>query len=131
MERYISKTAVLAEIEKSVKLLFENNDRIYDAYGNYYYKNAENDYRFYHKLDEDNWDEDKLTLTDATESLFHFNTPEVKEVNLEKVLSDLDKDIKEFVTTEEFEKDSTIAGHYWAIAKHAFLLGLKATQKEE
>lgn len=52
----------------------------------------------------------------------------IKEENfdLEKALSDLDKDIKEFVTTDEFEKDSAIAGHYWAISKHAFLLGLKA-----
>ena len=45
--------------------------------------------------------------------------------DLEKALSDLDKDIKEFVTTEEFENESAIAGHYWAIAKHAFYLGLK------
>ena len=46
----------------------------------------------------------------------------IKEENfdLEKVLSDLDKYIK------GFEKDSAIASHYWAIAKHAFLLGLKA-----
>ena len=52
------------------------------------------------------------------------NTLEVKEVDLEKALSNLDKDIKEFVTTEEFENESATAGHYWAIAKHAFLLGL-------
>ena len=50
--------------------------------------------------------------------------------DLEKLLSDLDRKIKDFVTTEEFEKDSAIAGNYWAIAKHAFLLGLK-TQKVE
>lgn len=53
---------------------------------------------------------------------------EVKEVDLEKLLSDLDRYIKEFVATEEFERESIIAGHYWVIAKHAFLLGLK-TQK--
>ena len=59
--------------------------------------------------------------------------PEQKEENfdLEKALSDLDKDIKEFVTTDEFEKDSAIAGYYWAIAKHAFLLGLKVKKGEE
>lgn len=55
---------------------------------------------------------------------------ETKEVDLEEALSDLDKDIKEFVTTEEFEKDSAIYGHYWAIAKHAFLLGLKTKKGE-
>ena len=62
--------------------------------------------------------------------LFFLNTLEVKEVDLEKELSDLDKDIKEFVTTEEFENESTTAGHYWVIAKHAFLLGLKAQKGE-
>ena len=56
------------------------------------------------------WDEDEL----------EFIYSDKKEENF-----DLDKDIKEFVTTDEFEKDSAIAGHYWAIAKHAFLLGLK------
>ena len=52
----------------------------------------------------------------------------IKEENfdLEKALSDLDREIKDFVTTDEFERDSAIAGHYWTIAKHAFLLGLKA-----
>ncbi len=50
---------------------------------------------------------------------------ELKGVDVEKALSDLDKDLKEFVTTEEFENESTIAGHYWVIAKYAFLLGLK------
>lgn len=54
------------------------------------------------------------------------NSLEVKEVDLGKLLSDLDKDIKEFVATEEFERESITAGHYWVIAKHAFLLGLKA-----
>lgn len=56
----------------------------------------------------------------------YINSLEVKEVDLEKSLSDLDKDLKEFVATEEFEKDSEIAGRYWTIAKHAFLLGLNA-----
>ena len=51
---------------------------------------------------------------------------EEPEMDLEKALSDLDKDIKEFVTTEEFERESETYGHYWAIAKHAFLLGLEA-----
>ena len=46
-----------------------------------------------------------------------------KVIDLEESLSYLDRDIKEFITTEEFENDP--AGHYWAIAKHAFLLGLK------
>lgn len=58
--------------------------------------------------------------------LSFINTLETKEVNLEESLSKLDKDIKEFVTTEEFEKESKTCGHYWAIAKHAFLLGIKA-----
>lgn len=50
--------------------------------------------------------------------------------DLEKALSDLDREIKDFVTTDEFEKDSAIVGHYWAIAKHAFLLGLQAHKGE-
>ena len=64
------------------------------------------------------------------EVIKYIDTLEVKEVDLEKALSDLDKDIKEFVTTEEFENESTTAGHYWVIAKHAFLLGLKAQKGE-
>lgn len=64
------------------------------------------------------------------QGLFCFiDTFEVKEVDLDKALSDLDKDIKEFVTTEEFERESETSGHYWTIAKHAFLLGLKAWKK--
>ena len=58
------------------------------------------------------------------------NTLKTKEVDLEKALSDLDKDIKEFITTEEFERESETYGHYWAIAKHAFLLGLEAQKRE-
>lgn len=66
----------------------------------------------------------------AYQSFLHFlDTLEVKEANLDELLSNLDKDIKEFVTTEEFEKDSATYGHYWAIAKYAFLLGLKARGK--
>ena len=62
----------------------------------------------------------------ACMSLLSFlDTLEVKEVDLDELLSNLDKDIKEFVTTQEFEKDSAVYGHYWAIAKHAFLFGLK------
>ena len=85
MEQYIKKSTLVAEIEKSVKLLFENNDKLYDEYGNYFYKNAENDYRFYHKLDEYNWDEDRMTLTDVIMYLFRLNALEVKEVDLEKI----------------------------------------------
>ena len=66
------------------------------------------------------------------QGLFCFiDTLETKEVDLEEALSDLDKDIKEFVTTEEFENESTTAGHYWVIAKHAISLGLKAQKGEE
>ena len=68
------------------------------------------------------WDEDELE--------FIYSNKKEEKLDLEKALSDLDREIKDFVTTDEFEKDSAIAGHYWAIAKHAFLLGLKA-QKEE
>lgn len=60
----------------------------------------------------------------------YINTIEVKEVDLEKALSDLDKDLKEFIATEEFERESTTVGHYWVIAKHAFLLGIKAQKGE-
>ena len=64
------------------------------------------------------------------EILSFLDTIETKEVDLEKALSDLDKDMKEFVTTEEFERESETCGHYWAIAKHAFLLGLKIQKGE-
>ena len=57
------------------------------------------------------------------------NSIETKEINLDELLSNLDKDIKEFVTTEEFERDSAVYGHYWVIAKHAFLLGIKKKWK--
>lgn len=50
---------------------------------------------------------------------------EPKSVELDELLSDLDKEMKDFITTDEFDRDSAIGGHYWAIAKHAFLLGLK------
>lgn len=62
--------------------------------------------------------------------LSFIDTLKAKEVDLEKALSDLDKDIKEFITTGEFERESKTSGHYWAIAKHAFLLGLKAQKGE-
>ena len=63
---------------------------------------------------------------DVLQHLLSFlNTLEVKEVDLDELLSNLDKDIKEFVTTQEFENDSAVYGHYWTIAKHAFLFGLK------
>lgn len=61
--------------------------------------------------------------------LSFLNTLEVKEIDMDELLSYLDKDIKEFMTTEEFERDSAVYGHYWAIAKHAFLLGLKEKGK--
>lgn len=63
------------------------------------------------------WDEDELE--------FIYSNKKEENFDLEKALSDLDREIKDFVTTDEFEKDSATAGHYWAIAKHAFLLGLK------
>ncbi len=53
------------------------------------------------------------------------DTLEVKEINIDELLSDLDKDIKEFIATEEFERDSAVYGHFWVIAKHAFLFGLR------
>jgi len=66
-------------------------------------------------------------ILEAYRSILCFiNTVEIKDVDLEEALSNLDKDIKEFVATEEFEKESKMSGHYWAIAKHAFLLGIKA-----
>jgi len=47
---------------------------------------------------------------------------EWSEEEIDLLLSNLDRNIKEFVTTDEFENE--IGGRYWAIAKHAFLLGL-------
>jgi len=69
------------------------------------------------------WDEDELE--------FIYSDKKQENFDLEKALSDLDREIKDFVTTDEFERDSAIAGHYWAIAKHAFLLGLKVKKGEE
>lgn len=71
-------------------------------------------------------------VSEYYEDELEFIYPNKKEENfdLEKALSDLDREIKDFVTTDEFEKDSAIAGHYWAIAKHAFLFGLKAYKGE-
>ena len=71
----------------------------------------------------------KLNLAAAFEDnylLSFLDTLEVKEVNLDNALSNLDKNIKEFITTKEFENESALSGRYWVIAKHAFLLGLKA-----
>ena len=68
------------------------------------------------------WDEDELE--------FIYSNKKEENFDLEKVLSDLDREIKDFVTTEEFEKDSAMYGHYWAIAKHGFLLGLQAQKGE-
>lgn len=61
--------------------------------------------------------------------LSFINTLEAKEEDIDELLSNLDKDIKEFVNTAEFERDSAVYGHYWAIAKHAFLLGIKKKWK--
>lgn len=115
--------------EEAVKLLFENNDRIYDEYGNYYYKNSENDYRFYHKIDEDIWDEDRLSLSEVTERLFSVNSIEVKEVDLE---SEIKKIQKEYKTIDEYDGyPATIyANGIERIAKHFFELGLKAQKGE-
>ena len=84
MEQYISKSALVAEIKKAIESFFEYNDRIYDEYGNYFYKNADNDYRFYHKIDEDwNWDENRLSLDEMVYIYLNINTLEVKEVDLD------------------------------------------------
>ena len=85
-------------------------------YPTWYKENGQGPYRR-------EWDEDELE--------FIYSDKKEENFDLEKALSDLDKDIKEFVTTDEFEKDSAIAGYYWAIAKHAFLLGLKVKKGEE
>ena len=122
--KLIDKDALMAEIEKSVKLLFENNDRLYDEYGNYFYKNSENDYRFYHKLDEYDWDEDRITLTELTEYLFHFNTLEVKEVDLNK---EIDRAWDN--TSDNFSEEGW--KEFEDIAKHFFELGLKAQKGKE
>lgn len=121
MAQYIPKDALLAKMEKGVKLLLENNDRLYDEYGNYFYKNAENDYRFYHKLDEYIWDEDRMTLTDITKYLFHFNILEVKEVDIKK---EIEKELEvqwngEYLNTKKFRES----------AKHFFELGLAQKKK--
>lgn len=68
------------------------------------------------------WNEDELE--------FIYSDKKEENFDLEKALSDLDREIKDFVTTDEFERDSAIGGHYWAIAKHAFLLGLKVKEEE-
>ena len=68
------------------------------------------------------WVEDELE--------FIYSDKKEENFDLEKALSDLDREIKDFVTTDEFERDSAIAGHYWAIAKHAFLLGMKVKEGE-
>ena len=99
MANLIDKDALVLEIRK--RLLPVIRDKHYDEW-------------------EEGQDSERQTILDIINAL------EVKEVDLEKALSDLDKDIKEFVTTEEFENESATPGHYWAIAKHAFLLGLKA-----
>ena len=95
MKQYIDKDALIAKINYHLQFTPEHT--------NAFIEGEEHAYR---------------TILSFLDSL------EVKEVDLKKALSNLDKDIKEFVTTEEFKNDSATAGHYWAIAKHAFLLGL-------
>ena len=97
MKQYIDKDALISKINHHLQFTPEHT--------NAFIEGEEHAYR---------------TILSFLDSL------EVKEADLEKALSNLDKDIKEFVTTEEFENESATAGHYWAIAKHAFLLGLKA-----
>ena len=97
MKQYIDKDALISKINHHLQFTPEHT--------NAFIEGEEHAYR---------------TILSFLDSL------EVKEADLEKALSNLDKDIKEFVTTEEFENKSATAGHYWAIAKHAFLLGLKA-----
>ena len=111
MAQYIDKDALVAEIERlkecNRKICGGNFDFLKKSYPKHYYS------------------------TEIYNDILSFlNTLEIKEVDLGKALSDLDKDIKEFVTTEEFERESITAGRYWVIAKHAFLLGLKAQKGE-
>ena len=42
----------------------DNGERIYDDFGNYWYKYGEDDFRFYHVIDIENgiFDEDKYSL---------------------------------------------------------------------
>ena len=63
--------------------------------------------------------------------IHYLESLKTKEVNVEldELLSDLDKEIKDFITTDEFDRESAIGGHYWAIAKHAFLLGIRHGNK--
>jgi hypothetical protein len=109
MAHYIDKDAVVAEIESKKEYAQTLGDNAINSSMQQFYDGMKQG---------------------CVNILSFINSLEVKEVDLEKALSDLDKDIKEFVTTEEFENESATAGHYWAIAKHAFLLGLKA-QKDK
>lgn len=82
--------------------------------------------RIEHETNYEPFTDEVLGKRCVCKSLLSFlDTLEVKEINIDELLADLDKDIKEFVTTEEFERDSAIYGHYWVIAKHAFELGLR------
>lgn len=44
----------------------DNGEKIEDEFGNYWYKNGDNDYRFYHIIDTENeiYDEDRYTLNE-------------------------------------------------------------------
>ena len=103
MTKYIDKSALAAELEKRIKET-ESMQPKFDQF----------------------WAGQISAFKGVLKIL---DTFEEKEVDLDELLSNLDKDIKEFVTTEEFEKDSAMYGHYWAIAKHSFELGLKAKGK--
>lgn len=122
MAQYIDKDALVAKIEKSVEWFFENNDRIYDEYGNYYYKNGDNDYRFYQNFAEGGWNENRLTLSEMAEVYLDINSLEVKEV-------DLEKEAERFVQTKEFIESTE--SPVIVTAKHFFKLGLKAQKGEK
>ena len=101
MTQYIDKDTLIAEIKRRIILLENKSDGIISMLAS------------------------GMVVNEYKDLLSFINTLETKEVDLDELLLNLDKDIKEFVTTEEFEKDSTVYGHYWAIAKHAFELGIQ------
>jgi hypothetical protein len=107
MEQYIPKSIVVAELERINKSI--GCDRFLSEY-------------------EKGCNQGKEEVCDTLRNFL--DTLEIKEVSLDDALSSLDEDIKEFITTKEFENESALSGRYWAIAKHAFLLGLKAQKGE-
>ena len=106
MAQYIDKNAVVAELRRRIQESIDAGGATRGVY-------------LSERMKEDSY------------ILSFIDTIEVKEVDLERALSDLDKDIKKFITTEEFERESETCGHYWTIAKHAFLFGLNKAQKGE